>query len=125
MRVKDLKEKSRDIQKIKSSLIERKLHLEDELASLQSEKYDDQTQDPADQASSAVFETLQSSLQHNELAEYKMIMKALEMIDQGTYGYCLDCEQPISERRLLSFPNASRCVSCQEKAEESAKNKDF
>ena len=54
-----------------------------------------------------------------------MIVKALEMIDEGTYGNCIDCEQPISERRLLSFPNASRCISCQEKAEELLANKDF
>jgi DnaK suppressor protein len=123
--MKDFKEKRRDVVSIKDSLLTRKAQLEEEIATLQSEKYDDQTQDPADQASSAVFETLQNSLQHNELAEYKMIMKALEMIDQGIYGNCVDCEQPISERRLLSFPNASRCIGCQEKSEEALKHKDF
>ncbi len=123
--MKDSKGKNNALDVIKNSLLGRKQELEEELVDLQSEKYDDQAQDPADQASSAVFETLQNSIQHNELAEYKMIIKALEMIEDGTYGICIDCGNSISERRLVSFHNASRCIVCQEKVEEQEKNKDF
>ncbi len=123
--MKDAKNKNNALDVIKNSLLGRKQELEAELIDLQSEKYDDQVQDPADQASSAVFETLQNSIQHNELAEYKMIIKALEMIEEGTYGICIDCGNSISERRLISFHNASRCIICQEKVEEQEKSKDF
>ncbi len=40
------------------------------------------------------------------------------MIVDGTYGICIDCCQPISEKRLKSYPNATRCLSCQEVVEE-------
>ena len=121
--MKHTNDKSQDaLSTIKQLLIDKKIHLEQELINLQNEKYDDQVQDAADQASSAIFETLQNSLQHNELEEYKMILKALEMIEQGTYGMCIDCDQKIADRRLESFPNASRCVGCQEKAEEEISN---
>lgn len=116
--MKHAKGNHHDLKAVQEALTKRKQQLEDELNELQSGLSEDQTQDPADQASQAVFETLQSSLQNNELAEYHMIIKALDMIKKGTYGYCVDCEYPISERRLMSFPNASRCIVCQEKAEE-------
>jgi DnaK suppressor protein len=43
---------------------------------------------------------------------------ALQRLDEGTYGICEDCGQPISEARLRQVPFARRCVACQSKAEE-------
>lgn len=117
--------KKRDLEKVKEELLVRKKNLEEELSNLYTEKNDDeQIRDSADQALSAIFETLKNSLQNSEFEEYKMIVKALEMIDKGEYGICSDCEQPISEKRLQSYPNAARCLSCQEKLEESKRKYD-
>jgi len=44
------------------------------------------------------------------------IEKALERIENGTYGDCVDCEQPIPKERLKAVPTATRCVPCKEKA---------
>lgn len=100
-------------------LLERKAELESELAELSRlQEAPDQTQEPGDQAQSVSLETLKSSLQDTELAEYNRIKQALQMIDLGTYGICIDCEQPISEKRLKLFPNATRCIACQEQQEE-------
>ena len=38
---------------------------------------------------------------------------ALEAIDAGTYGICVDCGEEISEGRLRALPDAVRCVPCQ------------
>ncbi len=109
----------KELEKIKAVLIARQKELEEAIAQLQTEgEKNDQVQDPADQALSSAFETLKSSLHNNEYEEYKMIGKALEMVDAGTYGICVDCQQPISEKRLQSYPNATRCLPCQETAEE-------
>lgn len=43
------------------------------------------------------------------------ISDALQRIEQGTYGVCLECEEPISVKRLEAVPWARYCVSCQEK----------
>jgi len=48
-----------------------------------------------------------------------MILKALQMIEVGTYGICTVCGKSISEKRLLMFPNSTRCLACQENIEES------
>jgi DnaK suppressor protein len=38
---------------------------------------------------------------------------ALEAIDAGTYGICVDCGAEIPEGRLRALPDAVRCVPCQ------------
>jgi DnaK suppressor protein len=42
------------------------------------------------------------------------ISGALHRIDGGMYGTCMECEQPISSKRLDAVPWARYCVSCQE-----------
>ena len=39
---------------------------------------------------------------------------ALQRLEEGTYGACVDCEGQIPARRLRALPWASRCVACQE-----------
>jgi DnaK suppressor protein len=42
------------------------------------------------------------------------ISDALQRIENGTYGVCLECEEPISAKRLEAVPWARYCVTCQE-----------
>ena len=42
------------------------------------------------------------------------ISDALHRIDKDTYGICLECEEPISTKRLDAVPWARYCVTCQE-----------
>ena len=39
---------------------------------------------------------------------------ALQRIEHGTYGVCLECQEPISVKRLEAVPWARYCVKCQE-----------
>jgi DnaK suppressor protein len=104
---------------IKKELLVRKAQIEQELDRLSREKVsDDQVQDPGDQAMTSTMEEINISLQNNERNEYDMILKALDMLEKGTYGVCSDCGSPIAEKRLLMYPNATRCLTCQEALEE-------
>ena len=116
--VKDSGEKL-NLDAVRENLLARKEELENELAELASEKFPtDQVLDQGDQALTSSIEALRNSLQNNEFGEYTRIIKALEMVDSGDYGTCVDCDGKISKRRLISYPNATRCVSCQEAQEE-------
>lgn len=42
------------------------------------------------------------------------VRAALARLDEGTYGICLNCEEPIAPRRLEAIPWAAYCVRCQE-----------
>lgn len=104
---------------VKRELEERRSLLEEEMRQSNEEKVtDDQVQDPGDQTVSSTMETLKSSMQDSRLAEYNRVVKAIEMLDEGTYGVCVDCGGSISEKRLKSFPNSTRCIACQEAYEE-------
>ena len=38
----------------------------------------------------------------------------LERIHDGSFGICLDCDEPISPKRLNAVPWAALCLACQE-----------
>jgi len=42
------------------------------------------------------------------------IAGALHRIDHDAYGICMECEEPISSKRLDAVPWAKYCVTCQE-----------
>ena len=45
---------------------------------------------------------------------------ALQRIAEGTYGICAECEEEISQKRLLAVPWATHCIGCQERADRHA-----
>ena len=45
------------------------------------------------------------------------IDEALRLLDEGTYGYCFECGEEISEKRLRALPFAVRCKDCEEARE--------
>ncbi|MCX8011436.1 MAG: TraR/DksA C4-type zinc finger protein [Ignavibacteria bacterium] len=40
---------------------------------------------------------------------------ALKRIDDGTYGYCIDCGAVISKGRLEAVPHSQHCITCKTK----------
>jgi DnaK suppressor protein len=42
------------------------------------------------------------------------ISDALHRIDTGMYATCMECDEPISQKRLEAVPWARYCVTCQE-----------
>lgn len=51
-------------------------------------------------------------------ATLRRIAAALRRIDDGEFGICLECDEPINEKRLEFDPTAVRCVDCASQAEE-------
>lgn len=47
------------------------------------------------------------------------IEKAIERVDEGTYGTCKYCKNPIDPKRLEARPTASSCISCKTKLQNS------
>ncbi|MBZ0263755.1 TraR/DksA C4-type zinc finger protein [bacterium] len=44
--------------------------------------------------------------------------RAIERIDKGEYGFCIDCKSPIQYARLEAVPHATLCIECKRKREE-------
>jgi DnaK suppressor protein len=47
----------------------------------------------------------------------RQVKGALERIQDGSFGKCIDCESAISPKRLAAVPWAQRCIQCQEVAD--------
>ena len=45
------------------------------------------------------------------------VQHALRKYEQGTYGICDDCGQPIAYERLEALPHASLCITCKAQRE--------
>lgn len=42
---------------------------------------------------------------------------ALDRLNEGDYGTCVECDEPISPARLRAMPEVQTCVRCQDRIE--------
>lgn len=48
----------------------------------------------------------------------RQIEAALKRIDEGTFGTCQKCDEPVGEKRLRAIPWADLCIRCQVEQDE-------
>ncbi len=58
-------------------------------------------------------------LQDREQSRLEGIETALKRIESDDFGYCDECGEEISKKRLLAFPLAQTCINCQSNIERS------
>jgi len=47
----------------------------------------------------------------------RQVKAALRRIHDGSFGTCIECEEPISPKRLAALPWATHCIRCQDAAD--------
>lgn len=80
---------------------------------------------PAQNDSGHVADDDQAPLLHEQFVSFQMqsldrqilqqIDAALDRLDTGEYGVCLECGEAISPKRLAAIPWARYCIECQER----------
>ncbi len=73
--------------------------------------------DEVDQASSEYMQSFSFRLRGRERYLMSKIEHALRKIEEGTYGVCEECDEPISLKRLEARPEAPLCIQCKEAQE--------
>ena len=53
------------------------------------------------------------SLHERERAKAEQVADALHRIDDGSYGRCTRCREPIHFERLMVFPETRTCKGCE------------
>ena len=112
-----------DIEELREKLETERDSLEDELAGHgrmlndagdwqgTAESYDGEEPDPID-AADQIEELVTNVPLVAELEErHTDVTEALEKMDQGTYGMCEECGEPISPERLKANPAAKTCIA--------------
>ncbi len=77
----------------------------------------DDLPDEMDLASSEYIQSFTFRLRGREKTFLKKIDHALAKIDEGTFGVCEECEEPISIKRLEARPETTLCIRCKEDQE--------
>lgn len=77
----------------------------------------DDLPDEMDLASSEYLQSFTFRLRGREKTFLKKIERALLKIDEGTFGICEECEEPISVKRLEARPETTLCIRCKEDQE--------
>jgi DnaK suppressor protein len=68
---------------------------------------------PADDGSNVMEGERLSTINSDFEALLAQVEAALERIDEGTFGTCQRCGQPIGTERLEAFPYVAYCINCQ------------
>jgi DnaK suppressor protein len=77
----------------------------------------DDLPDEMDLASSEYLQSFTFRLRGREKMFLEKIAKALERIDDGTFGQCDECGEEISIKRLEARPETTLCIRCKEDQE--------
>lgn len=95
--------------------IERALgHLHEANSESIEDEEDEQTFDNhlGDAATITFNREMDYSLEENSGKLLAAIDQALKRIEEGTFGTCARCGQPIAEARLEAMPYATKCIDC-------------
>src|SRR4051812_46203062 len=73
--------------------------------------------DAAESSEADIQDEIEFALIQMKAETLSKIEEALRRLEEGTYGYCFECGEEISERRLRALPFAVRCKDCEEARE--------
>ena len=80
--------------------------------------------DPLDTTQRALEREMATRSLDRNATLVRQIRAAIDRVDEGGYGVCLDCEEPISHKRLKAVPWAALCIQCQQRADHANRSVD-
>jgi DnaK suppressor protein len=102
-----------DLVRLKAELVDSAKDLQDILAG----GVDGAGNDQADVGSNSLERDAELSLAANQRELLLQTEKALARLEDGTYGVCEQCGEPIGKMRLTAFPRATLCMDCKRREE--------
>jgi DnaK suppressor protein len=88
-----------------------------ELHDLMRDAGDGAGNDQADVGSTTFERDHEMSLANNARDMLAQTERALARIEDGSYGVCESCGEPIGKMRVMAFPRATLCLSCKQREE--------
>ena len=73
--------------------------------------------DAAETSEGDIQDEIEFALIQMKAETLNKIEEALRRHEEGTFGYCFECGEEISEKRLRALPFAVRCKDCEEARE--------
>ena len=108
------------LKQLREALVAKRRQLETEVgrsAVYEKGLDEDATKDLGDQANTAYTREFQFELGNGDRRLLREVMTALRKLDEGGFGECERCGEPIGEKRLDALPFARYCIECQRRLE--------
>lgn len=113
--------KKKDLDTIRKLLVDERAkisrHLESLSDSAEEDLQDPNMGDPVDIASQEISQANIQKIGKRETYLLKKIDLALKKMDDGSYGDCESCGEPIAVARLMARPVAQLCIDCKTEQE--------
>jgi DnaK suppressor protein len=90
--------------------IQQRLQLERQILSIQLRR-------SFTQEMSGSGNVVEAQVHNKQQVKLSSIERALRRLEQGTFGACQTCGEPIDAERLSALPYAEQCIDCQRKLE--------
>jgi RNA polymerase-binding transcription factor DksA len=103
-----------DTDKLRRQFEARITELADQARDIDAELREPSNPDFEEHATEMEGDEVLEGLGNVALDEIQHLRVALQRIDNGIYGTCVECDQPISEARLAAVPHATKCMDCLE-----------
>jgi len=112
MKKKDLERFRQLFEEEKKALMEQHRKIREEFVVREEDRCDE-----LDQATTDTEQSMRVQLRNRELLYLRKLDNALKRIEEGIFGECVACDEPIELRRLEARPTADLCLSCKEEEE--------
>jgi DnaK suppressor protein len=113
-----------EVDEVRDGLEADRVRLRSELNLAQHELYDlmrdagdGAGNDQADVGSTTFERDHEMSLANNAKDMLAQTERALLRIQDGSYGVCESCGEPIGKMRVMAFPRATLCLTCKQREE--------
>ena len=113
----ELKKVRQQLQEDIAGLIADITEAESAIAERLGDAVGDAGDDPADAGAKTYQRETELALTQNARELLALSERALARMDDGTFGVCESCGQPIGKARLQAFPRATLCVTCKQREE--------
>lgn len=107
----------RQLQRYRKELLAKREELLDLVRSARASEQDaggKEAPDLGDRALSTVIRDLSYQLSATDRDILRRVDEALDRIEKGEYGVCVECEKKMQTGRLDAVPWARHCIECQE-----------
>ena len=102
----------RDVSKIRDQLKSRLESLKQRIGEIEGDLRTARSTNWEEQATETQGDQVLEGVEGSALIEAQQVHAAIARIDDGTYGECSTCGEPIGEKRLQALPYATQCIDC-------------
>ncbi len=101
-----------DISKVRDQLKSRLETLNQRIGEIEGDLRTARSTNWEEQATETQGDQVLEGVEGSALIEAQQVHAAIARLDDGTYGECSTCGEPIGEKRLQALPYATQCIDC-------------